>query len=226
MKRASFFFTKHTIPLFFLLVFSALAKLVRSDLGMDPQLLFRLTLFLFFSAVLIDNHRLLSVWLISLAEDPKHVILAIPQVAKAIRSRGEILKLLDQVPLGREAWTIVSYVFATIISIIRIAILLLTSWVFVTLTTGIFLYMHLRYIAATVEFPVLGIVLLWLFAVRSYKILSKIAITVTLIFIISFVYSRLIHYEVLTEKIGLWAFIFLCIGVFQEWIVAVRTHEE
>lgn len=70
------------------------------------------------------------------------------------------------------------------------------------------------------------ILTLYIFSVRFYKLQSKIAFLFSFIFLlVLFIYFVLVRTSDTMEKAAVWAFLFLGIGIFHQWLELRRKYE-
>ncbi|GEM_PF-1295949 len=69
------------------------------------------------------------------------------------------------------------------------------------------------------------ILALYIFSIRFYKLQSKIAFLFSLIFLlVMFIYFILMKTTDTTEKAAVWAFLFMGIGIFHQWVELKRAN--
>lgn len=216
MKILEFQNTKHVLGIPVGLLFTGILQWFGFFLNIDGPLVLRVFLLFLFSAAVFDNRLVLRRWITGILKAPEQVILAIPSHSRTVRNRLALFDFLAHLPYGRQAALAVAFIWVSSRSFLFLFVRLITSWLFVISVTSITVWIHIQYVASTVEFLVLGISLLWFMAIRSYRVLSTLAICVAIVLLAAVVYTRIIMYEVLTDKLTLWAYIFLCIGVIQK----------
>lgn len=218
MKTLEFQNTKHVLGIGVALLFTEMMRWFGFSLNIDRPLVFRAFILFLFTTVIFDNRVVLRRWATGIIEDPEQVILAIPSISRAIRNRYALFTFLARLPYGRQMALAVAFIWVSGRSFLGLFVRLITSRLFVVCVTSIAVWIHIQYVASTVEFLALSITFLWLMAIRSYRVLSNLAICAAIVLLAGVVYARIIMYEVLTDKLTLWAYIFLSIGVMQKWL--------
>lgn len=222
MKTIEYKNTKYILSIPIALSLAVIFQWFGFTLNIDEQFVFQL-FFLFFSvAVIFDNRLFLFRRVREILDDPKQVILAIPLLVRVIRNKHAFFKLFTRLPYGRQLANVVAFIWVSLMMFFLLFIRVLTNWLVVVGATSMVVWIHIQYVISTVEFVVLGVLFIWFMAIRSYRLLSNIAICVVLVLLAAVVYTRMIMNEVLTDKLFLWAYIFLCIGVGQKWFVSIK----
>lgn len=225
MKTIEYKYTKHILGIPIALSLTVIFQWFGFPLNIDGQFIFRLFLLFFFVTTSFDNRVFLLRKVREIMEDPKQVVATVPTFTEVVRYKYRLFELLTRLPYGHQLANVVVFIWVSLIFFLRLFIRISTNWLVVVGMTSIVLLIHIQYVTSTVEFVVLGVLFIWFIAVRSYRILSNIAICFVLALLAAVVYTRIIMYEVLTDKLTLWAYIFLCIGVVQKWFTSIKQGD-